>query len=65
MDEVSEWFDPSAVIANSSKITGIFGYWPSFHDAEVHEFRLSIDSSTPKTYGSDAPAIDMRIHLFF
>jgi hypothetical protein len=27
-----------ARIEGSSKLTDIFGYWPSFHDAEVTEF---------------------------
>ena len=61
---MSEWFDPSAVISNSKKITDIFGYWPTFHDAEIHELRLSIDSSNPEVYGSNAPVLNMSIHLW-
>ena len=29
-----------ALIEGSEKITEIFGYWPSFHDAEIINFHL-------------------------
>lgn len=32
--------DISSLIVGSGKITSIFGEWPSFHDAEVHELHF-------------------------
>ena len=59
-----DWFDPSPHIENSKKITDIFGYWPSFHDAEIHEVNLSVADREPWVAGSASPVVDMRIHVF-
>jgi len=32
--------DPAAFVEQSSRLTDIFGAWPSFHDAEVHSMDL-------------------------
>jgi hypothetical protein len=64
MSSDSEWFDPSQVITNSHKLTDIFGYWPSFHDAEVHSLRLSVAEGQPWLTDSESPVLDMHIHLF-
>lgn len=57
-------FDPSPHIRNSYKITDIFGYWPSFQDAEIQELRLSVAGAEPWVAGSEAPAMEMAIHVF-
>ncbi len=59
-----DWFDPSPHIENSKKITDIFGYWPSFHDAEIHEVNLSVADREPWVAGSASPLIEMKIHVF-
>ena len=51
-------------IAGSEKLTSIFGRWPSFHDAEVHElhfWRGHIDTDA-KLY--DLPVLTAKIHLW-
>ncbi len=59
-----EKFDPSPHIRNSYKITDVFGYWPSFQDAEIHELRLTVAGAEPWVLGSDSPALEMTIHVF-
>jgi hypothetical protein len=59
-----ETFDPSPHIKDSYKITDIFGYWPSFHDAEIQELRLTVADSEPWVAGSESPAMEMAIHVF-
>ena len=64
MSNDSAWFDPSAVITNSNKITDIFGYWPSFHDAWINSLSLSVADGKPWVIDSESPVLDMQIHLF-
>jgi len=59
-----EWFDPSSYIQHSNRITDIFGYWPSFHDAEVKSLTLSVADEEPWNPGSVSPVLDMLIHVF-
>lgn len=59
-----EKFDPSPHIKNSYKITDIFGYWPSFQDAEILDLRLSVAGGEPWVTGSESPALEMTIHVF-
>ena len=59
-----ERFDPSPHIKNSYKITDVFGYWPSFQDAEILDVRLTVAGGEPWVAGSDSPAIEMTIYLF-
>jgi hypothetical protein len=59
-----EYFDPSVVILNSKRITDIFGYWPTFHDAEVHSLSLSGGVVDPCEPGCESPMLDMKIHLW-
>lgn len=59
-----EWFDPSPHIENSKKIIDIFGYWPSFRDAEIHELSFNVADGTPWIVGSESPAIEMLIHVW-
>ncbi len=49
--------DVESRIANSQLLTGIFGTWPSFHDAEV--VRLCLDRD-----GAAGALLEADIHLF-
>jgi hypothetical protein len=46
-------------IAGAELLTSIFGYWPSFHDAEVVRFCAA---RTP-TF-TDGPAVEADVHVF-
>jgi hypothetical protein len=59
-----EWFDPAPYIENSSKITAIFGEWPSFHDAWILMLNLSVADGEPWVVGSVSPTLDMLVHVF-
>jgi hypothetical protein len=63
-EKAMEWFDPSPYIADSHKITDIFGYWPTFHDAWIHELKMSVADGEPWVPGSVAPTLDLIIHVF-
>lgn len=56
--------DPSPYIENGNKITEIFGYWPTFHDAEIHNVSMSIADGEPWVPGSSSPVLEMEIHVF-
>lgn len=45
-------------IQGADKLIGVFGYWPSFHDAEVVWLRLDRE---PVFYG---PTLEILIHAF-
>ena len=59
-----EWFGPSPIIKNSNKITDIFGYWPAFHDAEIHNHSLTGGVVDPYEPGCESPMIGIKIHLW-
>jgi hypothetical protein len=59
-----ERFDPSSYIEDSQKITRIFGYWPTFHDAWIHELRLFAADGKPWLPGSISPVLEMVVHVF-
>jgi len=46
-------------IENSEAITSLFGYWPSFHDAEVIQISISRFSE----HGG-APSLSADVHVF-
>jgi len=46
--------DKRADISGSELVTQVFGYWPSFHDAEV--IRMSFETTTPYAAGPDLRA---------
>jgi hypothetical protein len=48
---------PASRITNSDALTGIFGTWPSFHDAEVLQIRLARD-------GVSGPELEVQLHVF-
>lgn len=54
----------ASLILGSEKLTSIFGRWPSFHDAEVHEIgfhRGHIDTDA-KLY--QFPQLTIKLHLW-
>ena len=54
----------ATLIAGSAKLTSIFGNWPSFHDAEVHEILLDRGHVEPANAIYDFPRITAKIHLW-
>lgn len=48
-------------ITGSDQLTSIFGYWPSFHDAEVLWMRLDRLGHGDDDFG---PTIEVQIHTF-
>jgi len=53
-----------SVIHGSDKLTNIFGYWPTFHDAEVieiHFWRGDIDTDNNKYV---FPVLTAKLHLW-
>ena len=46
-------------IQNSQLLTGIFGYWPSFHDAEVISFEMFRGSEN-----ANEPLFKVKVHVF-
>ena len=46
-------------IENSESVTSLFGYWPSFHDAEV--LQISISRSSEHDGG---PSLSADVHVF-
>lgn len=54
----------SSFIANADRLTRIFGYWPSFHDAEVLEMNLSRGGNGADLGGDNAPILTARIYVF-
>ena len=55
MDNVRE--APNGV-ANAEAVVSLFGFWPSFHDAEVH--RATLDRGR----GDERPSITIVVHAF-
>ena len=48
-------------IEGAGKLLAIFGYWPSFHDAEVLWIRLDRKPAADSDYG---PTLEALIHAF-
>jgi hypothetical protein len=48
----------------SKKLTDIFGYWPSFHDAEILELTLWRGDVEPDVGRYVFPVFQVRIHLW-
>lgn len=45
-------------IINSSRLEEIYGGWPSFHDAEIHEIKLQ------RNIKEDGAFLELIIHLY-
>jgi hypothetical protein len=53
-----------SLVAGSQKLTSIFGYWPSFHDAEVLELYFARGNVEPEKGVYNFPALTLKIHLW-
>ncbi|WP_137973262.1 Imm50 family immunity protein [Pseudomonas sp. F(2018)] len=50
--------DTAGIVEDSCKLTEVFGYWPSFHDAEVINITLNRDCE------NNTAALTADIHVF-
>jgi hypothetical protein len=46
-------------ILGAAQLVAVFGYWPSFHDAEVSWVRLD-----RRPFGDGQPALETLVHVF-
>jgi hypothetical protein len=53
-----------SLIVGSEKLTTIFGYWPSFHDAEVLELRFWRGNIQTEKGIYDFPTLTLTIHVW-
>jgi hypothetical protein len=53
-----------ARIEGSDKLTNIFGYWPSFHDAEVIALNFWRGNVDTETGSYDFPVLTVKMHLW-
>jgi hypothetical protein len=56
--------DIETSIIGSEKLTKIFGYWPSFHDAEVHELHFLRGDVRPENGLYKFPILTLKIHVW-
>ena len=56
--------DASAQIVGSEQLTRIFGGWPSFHDAEVHEMQFEGSDKAQQPAIPEFPRLTTKIHLW-
>jgi hypothetical protein len=54
-----------SLIQGSEKLTSIFGYWPSFHDAEIIDLHFWRGVVEPDQGRYDFPVLTLRIHESF
>jgi hypothetical protein len=52
----------SQLIVGSEKLTAIFGGWPSFHDAEVHELHFLRGNVDPASSKYEFPQLTVKLH---
>jgi hypothetical protein len=50
------------LIVGSEKLTSIFGRWPSFHDAEIHDLHLQRGYINPEDQVYECPLLTVRLH---
>jgi hypothetical protein len=53
-----------AFVDGSERLTSIFGYWPSFHDAEVLDFQLWRGDVAPEESRYIFPILTLKMHCF-
>lgn len=61
--EAQDWFDPSAFVEGSEKLTDLVGEWPSFDDAEIIRLVLDRSDGSPWKADSDAPTLSLTVRL--
>ena len=54
----------ASLIVGSEKLTAIFGRWPSFHDAEIHDLQLQRGCINPEDQVYEFPLLTVRLHLW-
>jgi Immunity protein 50 len=52
------------LIVGSEKLTSIFGGWPSFHDAEVHELHFHRGHVDTDNNLYEFPRLTVKVHLW-
>lgn len=52
------------LIEGSEKLTSIFGFWPSFHDAEVIDLQLWRGDATAERSHPRFPVLTTKIHVW-
>lgn len=55
---------PEAFIEHAGRLMDIFGYWPSFHDAEVMELHLWRGDVDPDRGRYVFPVLTVKLHLW-
>jgi len=53
-----------SLIRGSEKLTRIFGYWPSFHDAEIIDLHFWRGVVEPDQGRYDFPVLTLKIHVW-
>lgn len=53
-----------SLIGGSEKLTSIFGYWPSFHDAEILELHFLRGDVRPDKGVYEFPVLTLRMHVW-
>ena len=53
-----------SLIKGSEKLTEIFGYWPTFHDAEIFELHFWRGRVDADKGIYDFPVLSLRIHVW-
>jgi hypothetical protein len=62
MSESTQGIAP--LIENSNKLIEIFGYWPSFHDAEVIDLHLWRGDVEPEAGRYVFPVLTIKLHVW-
>ncbi len=52
------------LIGGSKKLTDIFGYWPSFHDAEIFELTFWRGDVEPEANRYIFPVLNVTLHVW-
>ncbi len=56
--------EQASLVEGSERLTSIFGYWPSFHDAEVIEFNLWRGDCGLNIDRCNFPVLTTKIHVW-
>jgi hypothetical protein len=48
----------ASLVVGSERLTSIFGRWPSFHDAEIHDLHLQRGCINPEDQVYEFPLFD-------
>ena len=56
--------DIESLIAGSEKLTSIFGYWPSFHDARIIDLHFWSGDVDPDQERYTFPILTVKLHVW-